>query len=189
MSVLLEDYIPVVKYEGLNTDKAVALGSTLAVTGAITATGGVTGDVTGDVAASSLTMGVVEIADAATYTVLAANSGKVHVLPDLTADCTISLPTAANGLMYEFILGAAIDAAHDWIIDTGSDTNFYIGGLQHNSDAPASNSVASNGSSNSIVNVLTPEAGTWVKVWCDGTNWYLTGVVHTENAPTFANQS
>ena len=49
MAGKLEDFIPVVKYEGLNTDKAVVLGSTLAVTGAITATGGVTGTVTGTV--------------------------------------------------------------------------------------------------------------------------------------------
>lgn len=45
MSILIEDYIPVVKWEGLNTAKAVSLGSTLAVTGAITATGGVAGAV------------------------------------------------------------------------------------------------------------------------------------------------
>lgn len=43
MSILIENYIPVVKWEGLNTDKAVSFGSTLAVTGAITATGGVSG--------------------------------------------------------------------------------------------------------------------------------------------------
>ena len=33
MSILIEDHLPVVKYEGLNTDKAVVMGSTLAVTG------------------------------------------------------------------------------------------------------------------------------------------------------------
>lgn len=36
MAVLIEDSIPVVKYQGLNTNKAVALGSTLSVTGAVT---------------------------------------------------------------------------------------------------------------------------------------------------------
>lgn len=43
MSILIEDYIPVVKWEGLNTDKAVSFGSTLAVTGALSANGGVAG--------------------------------------------------------------------------------------------------------------------------------------------------
>lgn len=52
MSVYLEDYEPVVKYQGLNTLKNTSLGGTLAVTGtstftgAITATGGITGPVT-----------------------------------------------------------------------------------------------------------------------------------------------
>lgn len=54
MSILIEDYIPVVKWEGLNTDKAVSFGSTLAVTGAITATGGVAGAVSGAVSATTL---------------------------------------------------------------------------------------------------------------------------------------
>lgn len=46
MSILLEDYLPPVQSAGLNTNKAVVLGSTLAVTGAITATGGITGPIT-----------------------------------------------------------------------------------------------------------------------------------------------
>lgn len=52
MSVLLEDTLPNIRDNGLNTNKAVAFGSTLAVTGtsaftgAITATGGITGPVT-----------------------------------------------------------------------------------------------------------------------------------------------
>lgn len=54
MAGLIENYVPVVKYEGLNTDKPVALGSTLAVTGAITATGGVSGPVSGAVTATTL---------------------------------------------------------------------------------------------------------------------------------------
>ena len=36
--------------------------------------------------------GLVKVPDAATYTVLAADSGKIHSMPDLTADCTITLP-------------------------------------------------------------------------------------------------
>ena len=39
MAQKLENFLPVVKYEGLNTDKAVSFGSTLAVTGALTASG------------------------------------------------------------------------------------------------------------------------------------------------------
>jgi hypothetical protein len=38
MSIYLEDHLPVVKYQGLNTQKAVVLESTLAVTGISTFT-------------------------------------------------------------------------------------------------------------------------------------------------------
>lgn len=53
MALLIEDYLPPVQSAGLNTNKAVALGSTLSVTGAstftgaITANGGITGQITG----------------------------------------------------------------------------------------------------------------------------------------------
>jgi len=40
MSIKIEDHLPVVQFNGLNTDKAVTMGSTLAVTGAITAGAG-----------------------------------------------------------------------------------------------------------------------------------------------------
>jgi hypothetical protein len=43
MSILIEEHLPVVKYNGLNTDKAVAFGSTLAVTGAIAGSAGISG--------------------------------------------------------------------------------------------------------------------------------------------------
>lgn len=132
--------------------------------------------------------GVVSVTDAATYTVEAGNTGLVHVLPNLTADCTISLPTAAEGLDFTFVFGGVAADAQDWIIDTGSDTNYYIGGLLYVDDAPAADSVAGDGNSNSKVTVLTPEPGTRVSVVCDGTNWILSGVVASASAPTFADQ-
>lgn len=131
----------------------------------------------------------VAIADAATYTVKDYNSGIPHVLPDLTADIVISLPTAASGLNYTFIYGGAAADAQDWQIDTGSNTNFYKGGLLYVDDAPAADSIAADGNSNSKVNVLTPEPGTQVHIWCDGTNWYIWGTVASANAPTFADQA
>lgn len=52
MARKLEQYLDVVQQDGLNTDKAVTLGSTLAVTGEITATGGVTGAINGTASAT-----------------------------------------------------------------------------------------------------------------------------------------
>lgn len=54
MGQLIENFVPVVKWEGLNTDKAVVLGSTLSVAGALTATGGVVGGVAGAVAGTTV---------------------------------------------------------------------------------------------------------------------------------------
>ena len=150
-----------------------------AVGGDLTVTGG-------------LKMAPVAVADGATYTMLAANSGKLHIMPDLTADCTITPPTPAAGLHYKFVVGVAEDAAHDWIFDTGSDTNYFHGALACvDDDDSAMSFVASDNDSNSIMSILTPGAGTVVEMWCNGTIWYVTGQVFggTATSVTFADQS
>lgn len=137
---------------------------------------------------------VVAIPDAATYTVLAANSGKVHTIPNLTADTVITLPTPANGLQYEFIYAGVAADAQDWALDTGSNTNFYLGGVVHlDTDAGSAGDevvpVAGDGNSNSILNVLVPDVGTCVRLICDGTNWIASGKVVSATAPTYADQA
>lgn len=134
---------------------------------------------------------VVKVTDATTYAVLAANSGKVHVVPDLTADCTLSLPTVADGLSYEFIYSGAAADAHDWFFDAGSDTNFFIGGVVSLDvgGTPEVVVVYSDGNSNSTLDLDTPAAGTSVKFYCDGTNWYVNGTVVSAAAPAFADQA
>lgn len=131
--------------------------------------------------------GLVQVPDAATYTVLAANSGKMHAIPDLTADCAITLPVVDN-VEFEFMYTGAAPDAQDWNFDTGSDTNFFKGGVIYMNDTPAGDAVYSDGDSNSKFNVLVPEVGTRVKMWCDGVNYFLTGFVSAESAPTFADQ-
>tara|TARA_R100000742_G_C4187258_1_gene20472 strand:- start:50 stop:511 length:462 start_codon:yes stop_codon:yes gene_type:complete len=134
---------------------------------------------------------VVLVPDAATYTLLAADSGKIHVLPDLTADCVISLPAEEIGLSYEFWYGGTAADAQDWQFDTGSNTNYFIGGLVHSdSDGELTATVDSDGNSNSKVSVLTPIGGTLVKFVCNGTQWYLNGhvVSATNTAVVFADQ-
>jgi hypothetical protein len=175
---------------------AVTCGSTLAVTGATTHTGAVTNSSTvATTGATTHTGGtqtlMIAVPDGTTYTVLAANSGKVHIIPDLTGDCVLTLPTAAAGLFYEFWYAGVLADAQDWQFDTGSDTNFYLGGFVE-LDASGNTVVAEapDGDSNSIVNILTPGVGTIVKMYCDGTNWYLSGTVQsdTADAVTWADQ-
>lgn len=131
----------------------------------------------------------VTIPDAATYTVKATNSGVVHYLPDLTADCAITLPTPKAGLSFEFVYAGVAADAQDWNFTTGSDTNYFLGGLLYVDDAPAADSVSPDGNSNSKMNVLVPEPGTRVRIEChDGTHWVVSGVVAAASAPTFADQ-
>lgn len=141
-------------------------------------------------AAADVSARLVNVGDVAAYTVLAANSGKPHIVPNLTADCTFTLPTPAAGLDYTFIYGGVAADAQDWIISTGSGTNFYLGGVVHlDTDAGSAGDevvpVASDGNSNDFLTVLVPDVGTWVRLICDGTNWFAVGQVVGATAPTF----
>ena len=137
--------------------------------------------------------GVVFVPDAAAYTVAASDSGKIHVMPDLTADCTITMPAEEEGLSYEFWYGGTAADAQDWTFDTGADANYFIGGLvQHDTDAGGDDTavVDSDNNSNSKLGVLTPIAGTTVKMVFDGVVWYVNGTVisATDTGITFADQ-
>lgn len=142
-------------------------------------------------AAADVSGRVVNVTDAATYTVLAADSGKPHVMPNFTASCTLTLPTAAAGLEYVFISKAVAADAQDWVFNTGSAAAFYLGGLAFaDTDAGAGADeihagVFPNGSSNDIMTIVTPGAGTRIHLLCDGTNWIVNGQVFSATVPTF----
>ncbi|KRR20371.1 hypothetical protein [Bradyrhizobium retamae] len=138
----------------------------------------------------------ISVPDAATYTVKATDAGLVHYMPDLTADITITLPSPDFGLWFEFAyVGAAADA-QDWLINTGSDTNYYKGGVLHvDADAGAGADeclpARSDGNSNSKFTVLTPDVGTRVRIECaDGVTWNVSGMVvsASASAAAFADQ-
>lgn len=141
---------------------------------------------------SGAVLEAVKVTDAATYTVLAANSGKLHIIPDLTADCVISLPTAAAGLYYKFIYGGVAEDAHDVTFDTGSDTNFYLGGVTGLDDDDGDVLVIyPDGNSNSIMKIDTLNAGSTIELYCDGTNWFVNAVVvsGTDTHTAFSDQA
>jgi hypothetical protein len=143
-----------------------------------------------NLAADISARGPVAIADGATYTFLAANSGLVHVVPNLTATCVFSFPTASAGLTFEVWYGGAAADAQDWnfVLSSG----FFIGGVSFlDTDAGAGADevhlgVYSNGSSNDNFDVVTPAAGTRLRFLCNGTNWYVNGVVCSATVPTMA---
>lgn len=135
---------------------------------------------------------IVNVTDASTYTVLAANSGKIHIMPNFTSSCTLTLPTASAGLEYTFIGKAVAADAQNWIIQSASATNFYLGGVSF-ADTDAGEDadeihagIWSNGSTNDFLTVVTPGAGTRVHVICDGTNWIVNGQVFSATVPAFS---
>jgi hypothetical protein len=132
---------------------------------------------------------VVQLTDA-DYTVLAANSGKLHLIPNVSADRTITLPTPAAGLTFEFWAQLAAADGHDWIIDAGSDTNYFVGGVIHaDTDGDAIVAIGGDLDSNSVMQVNLPDAGTWLKFVCDGTLWHHTGIVNSVTVPAYSNQA
>lgn len=130
---------------------------------------------------------VVAVADANT-TILATNSGKWHLVANVSADRTFTLPAPAEGLYFPFVAQVGAADGHDWIIDTGSDTNFFLGGVLHVDDAPAADGIHPDLNSNSKLQVNLPEGGTVVHLYCDGTNWTVWGTVVSAAAPAFADQ-
>jgi hypothetical protein len=123
-------------------------------------------------------------ADDTTLTLLAADSGKVHLIPDLAATSTATLPAAVAGLCYEFVyVGAAADA-HDFkLVPTAG---VFKGGLLHADVGGTTAAVYSNGTSNDVLTIVTPAAGTRFFVISDGTDWYLSGYTSSATIASLA---
>ncbi len=137
-----------------------------------------------------LAMRPVTVTDATTYKVLAKNSGKLHVMPDLTADCTITLPAVQDGLRFDFMYAGAADDAQDWIIVTAATTELFKGGVTQLDPAEATVTevvpVYADFSNDDTFTVLTPNAGTSISLVSDGTSWLVNGFVVSDTPPTFA---
>jgi GMP synthase-like glutamine amidotransferase len=127
MGLKIENYVPVVKIAGLNTDKAVTFGSTLEVTGAITATGGVVGGISGGTAsvttltASGLTKTPNPVLQQ-TITVIDAQNGTPTIAQILggivthnskTGGGTLTVPTGTA--MSAGISGVAVGSTIKWL--------------------------------------------------------------------------
>jgi len=137
-----------------------------------------------------LNMRPVTVANEATYKVLTKDSGKLHVMPNLTADCTITLPTVEAGLRYDFMYAGAADDAQDWIIVTAATTELFKGGVTQLDPAEATVTevvpVYADFSNDDTFTVLTPNAGTSISMISDGTSWLINGFVVSDTPPTFA---
>ena len=138
---------------------------------------------------SGMQVAPVTLSDADTTLTAATHGGRVIVVPAITADRTLTLPSPSEGVAFKFIYGGAAEEAQNLIIDTGADANFFIGGVIH-LDSNADNvSVYANGSSNSIL-TLTDFGLMEINIVAkDSTNWIIWGNTEGADAPAFTDQS
>ena len=126
------------------------------------------------------------VADATPYAVLAANSGKLHIILEQTSSITLNLPVIAAGLSYKFVMGGVATEAQNWVI-VATTPSFYNGGVTWDD----SNAVASpvpvygNGTSHLTLTATTPEAGTAIEIYSNGTEWFVCGAIFSTATPAF----
>ena len=164
MSILLEQTENEVLYAGgINTNKPVVFGSTLAVTGAVTITGAlaVTGTITGPRTSNVVTTALV----GATVVLTAANSGTTYIQASTSGTPSFTLPAAASGLEFTFITGSTTNG---YTITTGTAS---VINAKTSASGTAIQSTATTGT---IVNTQgTAVVGDVLGLICDGTNWWM----------------
>ena len=127
------------------------------------------------------------VADATPYAVLADNSGKLHIILEQANTITLNLPVIAAGLSYKFVMGGVATEAQNWVI-VATTPSFYNGGVSWDD----SNAVASpvpvygNGTSHLTLTATTPEAGTAIEIYSNGTEWFVCGAVFSAATPAFS---
>lgn len=132
--------------------------------------------------------GNVSVGDA-NYTILAANSGKVHTIANVSADRTFTLPAVSAGLKYRFVAEVGAADGHDWVFVAAATANLFKGGvLMVDTDAsPASvAAVVADQSDDDQLQVNLPQGGTAIEMYCDGTYWIVSGVVVSTAAAVFS---
>jgi len=154
-------------------------------------TGTITEGITLD--ASGVTVSPVSLSDGNVTLTAATNGNRINIVPDGSQDNTYTLPSPSAGLHFTFVYGGGAADATDFIIDTGSDTNYFIGGVTHfDSDAGSGGDevvpVYSDGDSNSKFQANVPGGAEVHVLGIDSTNWQIWGYVVSATAPTFANQ-
>ena len=132
----------------------------------------------------------VTLADASSTTLTAAaNAGRVNMVVDCSQNSTYVLPTPSAGLTFKFIyIGAATDASSH-IFKTAGNTIFFKGALQHNDNnqtGQTTDTVFSDGNSNSVITVAIPEAYEINMVGVSATVYALSGFTAGDTPVTFA---
>jgi hypothetical protein len=135
----------------------------------------------------------VSLADGDVSLSASVNAGRLNLVPNGTQDNTYTLPAPVAGLYFRFVYAGGAADGTDAIINTGSDTNFFIGGVTFlDSDANDAGDevsvVYSDGNSNSKFQINLPGACDINVLAINSTNWQIWGTVTSTAAPAFADQ-
>jgi hypothetical protein len=122
---------------------------------------------------------------------IAAESGEIYVTTaDPAANRTLTLPPVKEGAYLKLVVGLTISSAN-LIIKTYSNDSLFVGGILFNDTDGTSTTDAQFvvGDSEDIITLLGTNdgtlAGSWLEFICNGTNWYVNGVVIADEVPTF----
>lgn len=162
MTQKLETMLPGVQSDGLATDKAVALGSTLSVAGAATFAGAVaiTGAISGPYVATTVQSALV----GATVVLTAAQSGGIFFNRSTSGSPSWTLPAATTaGLEYTFVCA-------------NTTAGFTVTGAQViHFKTSASGTVLT--STTTLTNTqATAIVGDFISIASDGAVWWMTGI-------------
>ena len=120
--------------------------------------------------------------------------GRVNLIPDVSADRVVTLPTPAAGVTIKLLgpTGLAAADGHDIQLKTGSNNDiFFKGQVLHVDTNQTGQTVApvfSDQDSNSLFNILLPSYVDILLTGVSATVWQITGIVGSADAPTFADQ-
>ncbi len=155
MSVYIENYIPIVKYQGLNTAKNVTMEGTLAVTGVATFTAAPVFTAAPSGAAPLRTVTDSALVGA-TVALTAAQCGQTFNNRSTSGSPSWTLPTASNGLWYTFTV-------------SDTTTGFTVTGGTIKAKTSATGTAVSG---TTLTNTqATAVVGDTITLVCDGTVW------------------
>lgn len=176
MSVLIENYIPVIKYQGFNTEKDIVSSGAFTLSGVATLSGAA--NFSGAVAFTGSTSGVKRsavVGTSATYALSSALSGTVYVATKTSATQTYNLPAVATsaGSIFTFICGHADGE----ILVTPKSGEAIVITTFAAVGADADTSIVAPAAGTGIKNTAGSNAvGDNLTLVCDGTKWIGVGI-------------
>lgn len=164
--MFIENYVPVVKWHGLNTEKDSSFAGAVSFSGAVTNTGSVVNSTEVVLATNVLT---------------AADSGKTFFL-SAAAGFVTTLPLHAAGLNFKFIVKTA-PTSNGYTVVAHASNQATIFGMAVERAGGAG--VAGATEDNFILVHNQSIIGDYVQVYSDGTNWYAYAMVDVSAGITF----